>query len=82
MTKLGSWVVACVMIAMGHFYCACFILWSASLLHKFNISEGEIVRKELAISFSWLDLYWYFVGAYICIPYAFLRRNITQSLEI
>lgn len=34
------------------------------------------------IAFSWLDWYWYAVGAYICIPYAFLRRNITESLEI
>ena len=74
---MATWIVACFWVLCGHFYCAIFILWSASVLHKEVISMGEIMRKEQEIAFSWLDLYWYLVGAFICIPYAFLRKNIT-----
>ena len=56
------------MIFAGHFYCAMFILWSASILHREVISMGHILQKEQHIAFSWLDWYWYAVGAYICIP--------------
>ena len=35
------------------------------------------MSKEQKIAFSWLDLYFYLVGAFVCIPYAFLRKNIT-----
>ena len=80
--KLGSWVILFVLIYAGHFFTAIFILWSASILHKEVISMGNILQKDQAIAFSWLDWYWYFVGAYICIPYAFLRQKITQSYKI
>ena len=80
--QFGGWFLASFWIMCGHFYCAIFILWSASVLHREVISMGHILQKERQIAFSWLDWYWYAVGAYICIPYAFLRRNILESLVI
>ncbi len=82
MAKLLTWILAALQVFCGHFYTAIFILWSASVLHKEVISIGHILQKDQHIALSWLDWYWYAVGAYICIPYAFLRRNITESLEI
>jgi hypothetical protein len=43
---------------------------------------GQVLRKDEEIAFSWLDWYWYFVSAYICIPYAFLRRKLTGPLGV
>lgn len=43
---------------------------------------GFILQKEKQIKISWLDWYWYAVGAYICIPYAFLRRKMLESFVI
>ena len=63
-----TWLAAVVQIFIGHFYFAIFILWSASVLHKEVISTGQVLRKDNEIAFSWLDYYWYAVGAYICIP--------------
>ena len=68
LAKLSTWFLACCLIFAGHFYCAMFILWSASMLHREVISMGNILQKEQHIAFSWLDWYWYAVGAYICIP--------------
>ena len=82
LNKLATWVLPCLLCICGHFYCAIFILWSASILHREVISKGHILQKEKQILFSWLDYYWYFVGAYICIPYAFVRRKFIESLEI
>lgn len=80
---MWTWSLACLGIFSGHFYCAIFILWSASILHKENLTMGHLsLRKEQEIAFSWLDWYWYLVGAYICVPYAFLRPVITDSWEI
>lgn len=82
LAKLATWFLVFFWVFCGHFYTALFILWSASVLHKEVISMGQILRKDHEIAWSWLDWYWYFVGAYICIPYAFLRRKIIESIEI
>ena len=47
LTKMWTWSVACLGIFSGHFYCAIFILWSASVLHKENLTMGHLsLRKE------------------------------------
>ena len=74
--KLLTWITASSAIFVGHFYCAIFIMWSASMLHMDVISLGHVIRKDNVIEFNWLDVYWYAVGAYICIPNAFLRRRL------
>jgi len=76
------WISLLIWIFIGHFYCALFILWSASVFYKEVISMSRVLRKDQEIAFSWMDWYWYAVGAYICIPYAFLRRAIIRSLNI
>ena len=78
-TKLLAWFVTFFWVLIGHFYAAMFIIWSASVLHKEVISTGHVLRKDSEIRYSWLDVYWYMVGAYIAIPYAFLRRSIVEE---
>ena len=82
LTKVMMWLLPCLMVFMGHFYCAIFILWTASMLHMEVIQMGNVMQKDHEIKYSWLDVYWYAVGAYICIPYAFLRRKLTEKMEI
>ena len=43
LAKLASWLMAALPIFCGHFYCAIFILWSASVLHREVISMGHIL---------------------------------------
>ena len=43
LVKLSTWSLAVLPIFCGHFYCAIFILWSASILHKEVISMGHIL---------------------------------------
>ena len=66
--KTLTFSLAVIQIFLGHFYCAMFILWSASMLHVEVISLGHIVKKDNQIEYNWLDFYWYAVSAYICIP--------------
>ena len=74
--KLFLFVIAGSQIFMGHFYSAMVILGSASILHIEVLSLGYVLRKDTAPKmFTWLDLYWYAVGAYITVPWFFFRRR-------
>ena len=77
--KTLTFSLAVLQIFLGHFYCAMFILWSASMLHVEVISLGHIVKKDNQIEYNWLDFYWYAVSAYICIPQAFLRSRLIRN---
>jgi len=61
---------------MGHFYCTIFILTSASYFYKEVLSMFRVLRKEKEIEMNWLDWFWYAVGAFTCLPYAFNRNKI------
>ena len=77
--KTFTFSLAVLQIFLGHFYCAVFILWSASMLHIEVISLGAIVKKDNMIEYSWLDFYWYVVSAYITVPQAFLRSRMIRD---
>ena len=78
--KLLMGLIASLQVFIGHFYCACCIIGSASMLHMEVISLGHVLRKDNKINvFHWLDLYWYVIGAYICLPIVFLRRSLIEN---
>lgn len=74
------WLTIALVVMLGHFYFALFILWSASYNYKEVISLNRAVQKEYMITFSWLDWYWYSVAAFLILPRVFLRRNIMESI--
>ncbi len=66
------------LVMVGHFYCALFMIWSASVLYRETLTLSRVLNKDLQIAFHWVDWYWYAVGFYVCIPYAFNRNKIFQ----
>jgi hypothetical protein len=66
------------LVMVGHFYCALFMIWSASILYRETLTLSRVLNKDLQIAFHWVDWYWYAVGFYVCIPYAFNRKKIFQ----
>lgn len=71
-----AWVVIACMVLVGHFYCALFMIWSASYFYRETLTLSRVLIKDQQIAFHWLDWYWYSVGVYVCIPYAFNRNKI------
>ncbi len=69
-------LVVYILVLIGHFYCALFVIWSASYFWKETIQLSRVVTKDQQIAFHWVDWYWYLVGFYVCIPYAFNRNKI------
>jgi len=80
LVKILGWIIVTPLVLVGHFYCALFMLWSASYFYKEVITMFRVLRKEKEIAYSWLDWYWYAVGAYGVLPYA-LHRNKIFSIE-
>ena len=74
--KVVGWLLLTPLVLMGHFYCTIFILSSASYFYKEVLSMFRVLRKEKEIEMNWLDWYWYAVGAFTCLPYAFTRNKI------
>ena len=74
--KIIGWMLITPLVLMGHFYCTIFILTSASYFYKEVLSMFRVLRKEKEIEMNWLDWYWYAIGAYACLPYAFNRNKI------
>jgi len=74
--RIGVWAVASLLIFIGHFHLSLFILASFSLFFKELVQLSRVLQKEERIQVEWLDLYWYLIGAYICIPKVFLREKI------
>ena len=74
--KFLGWLFVTPLVLVGHFYCAIFIFWSASYFYKEVISMFRVLRKDKEIALNWLDWFWYGIGAYVCLPYAFNRNKI------
>ena len=74
--KVVVWLLIAPLVLMGHFYCTIFILISASYFYKEVLSMFRVLRKENEIEMTWLDWFWYAVGAFTCLPYAFNRNKI------
>lgn len=70
------WLVGAQLVLVGHFYCAMFMIWSASYFYSEFLTMSRVLQKDLQIKLNWLDSYWYAVGFYVCIPYAFNRNKI------
>lgn len=76
MIKTLVWLLITPLVLMGHFYCTIFILVSASYFYKEVLSMFRVLRKEKEIEMTWLDWFWYTVGAYWGLPRAFNRNKI------
>ena len=71
--KVGLWLLAIMLIVIGHFWTAMFVLFSATFFYRELIKISRVNSKEEKIEVVWIDWYYYGVGAYICIPSVFMR---------
>ena len=74
--KFVVWLLIAQLVLVGHFYCALFMIWSASYVYTETLTLSRVLRKDQEIAFHWVDWYWYAVCFYVCIPYAFNRNKI------
>ena len=73
--KLAFWGITVIFISLGHFYIALTIILAASFFFKELLAVSRNLRKDDKIQMEWLELYWYFVSVYLCIPIVFFSPN-------
>jgi CDP-diglyceride synthetase len=66
-------------ISLGHFYCAIFVLYITSSMYKEIISLKRKKEKDEKIIFSYIDWYYFGVVTFFILPKLFLRRILVEE---